>query len=77
MNNEEKLKKMWAKRAENKAKGIKPLNPIEKAKQNPNSRVFAIKAFCYQCMGMESGWRNHIKECPSKNCPLFGLRAYK
>jgi hypothetical protein len=74
---EEKLKRMWAKRAENIRLGIKPLNPIEKAKQNPKSRVLAIAAQCFDCMGQESGWRNEVKNCPSKNCPLFGLRPYK
>ena len=77
MDTEEKLKKMRAKLAENRAKGIKPPNPIERAKQNPNSRKLALIAFCYQCMGMESGWRNEVRNCPSKNCPLFGLRPFK
>jgi len=71
------LQKARTKLAENRAKGTKPLNPIEKAKLNPKSRVLSIAAFCYQCMGMEPGWRNHIRECPSKDCPLFGFRPYK
>ena len=77
MNTEEKLKKARAKRAENVRLGIKPLNPIERAKQNPKSRVFAIKAQCFDCMGQEPGWRNAVRGCPSENCPLFGLRPYK
>jgi hypothetical protein len=77
MDTEEKLKKMRAKLAENRAKGIKPLNPMEKAKQNPRSRVLAINAQCYDCMGQESGWRNEVRNCPSINCPLYGLRPYK
>ena len=71
------LQKARAKKAENKAKGIKPLNPIEKAKHNPNSMRLAINAQCYDCMGQESGWRNEVRSCPSKRCPLFGLRPYK
>ena len=77
MNTEEKLKKMRAKRAENIRLGIKPLNPIEKAKQNPNSMRFAINAQCYDCMGKEAGWRNEVRNCPSSECPLYGLRPYK
>jgi hypothetical protein len=71
------LQKARAKLAENRASDIKPLNPIEKAKQNPKSRVFAITAYCYDCMGRESGWRNTVRECTSTNCPLFGFRPYK
>ena len=77
MDTEEKLKKMRAKRAENIRLGIKPLNPLEKAKQSPNSMRLAINAQCYDCMGQESGWRNEVRSCPSKRCPLFGLRPYK
>lgn len=77
MNTEEKLKKARAKRAENIRQGIKPLNPIEKAKQNQKSRVLAITAFCYDCMGRERGWRNEVRDCPALECPLFGFRPYK
>ena len=71
------LQKARAKKAQNARLGIKPLNPLEKAKQNPNSRVLAINAQCYDCMGRESGWRNAVKGCTSPNCPLFGFRPYK
>ena len=77
MDTDEQLQKARAKRAENACLGIKPLNPIEKAKQSPKSMRLAINAFCFDCMGQESGWRNHIRACPSKNCPLFGFRPYK
>ena len=77
MNTIEKLKKARAKRAENVRLGIKPLNPIERAKQNPKSMRLAINAFCFDCNGQESGWRNAVRGCPSENCPLFGLRPYK
>ena len=71
------LQKARAKLAENRAKGIKPLNPMEKAKQNPNSRVFAIAAFCFDCMGQVTGWRKMVKTCTAPNCPLFGFRPCK
>ena len=77
MDTVKKIQKARAKLAENREKGIKPLSPLEKAKLNPKSRVLAIKAFCFDCIGQEPGWRNEIKRCPSKNCPLFGLRPYK
>ena len=77
MDTDKQLQKARVKRAENARLGIKPLNPLEKVKLNPKSRVLAIKAFCFDCMGQEPGWRNEIKRCPSGNCPLFGLRPYK
>jgi hypothetical protein len=77
MNTVKGLQKARAKRAENARLGIKPLNPIEKAKQSPTSMRFAINAQCFDCMGQESGWRNEVRNCPSKNCPLFGFRPYK
>ena len=77
MNTVKGLQKARSKLAENRARGIKPLNPIEKAKQNQKSRVLAINAQCYDCMGQESGWRNEVRNCPSINCSLFGFRPYK
>jgi hypothetical protein len=77
MNTVKGLQKARSKLAENRARGIKPLNPIEKAKQNQKSRVLAINAQCYDCMGRESGWRNMVKSCTSPGCPLFGFRPYK
>ena len=77
METDKQLQKARAKRAENVRLGIKPLNPTEKARQNPQSMRLAINAFCYECMGFAKSWRNYVKECPSKNCPLFGFRPYK
>ena len=77
MDTDKQLQKARAKLAENRSRGIKPPNPIERAKQKPNSRVLAIKAFCFECMGFAKSWRSDVKECPSKGCPLFGFRPYK
>ena len=77
MHTVKKLQKARAKLAENRAKGNKPLNPIEKAKQNTKSRVLAIAAFCYDCMGQQPGWRNMVKTCTSPDCPLFKFRPFK
>ena len=77
MDTVKKIKKARAKLAENRTMGIKPPNPIERAKQNPNSRVLAIKAFCYECMGFAKSWRNDVRDCTAKNCPLYRFRPYK
>ena len=77
MNTVKKIQKARAKLAENRLKGIKPPNPIERAKQNPKSRVLAITAFCYDCMGQESGWRNMVQTCTAPKCPLYGFRPHK
>ena len=77
MDTDKQLQKARAKLAENRAKGIKRLNPLEKAKQNPKSRVLAINAFCYECMGFAKSWRNDVRDCTAKNCPLFRFRPYK
>ena len=77
MNTDELLQKARLKRAENARLGIKPPNPLEKAKQNPNSMRFAINAMCYDCMGREPGWRNVVRECPSPDCPIYSLRPCK
>ena len=77
MDTVKKIKKARAKLAENRSRGIKPPNPIERAKQNPQSMRLAINAFCYECMGFAKSWRNDVKKCPSVKCPLFGFRPYK
>ena len=77
MNTVKPLQKARAKLAENRAKGTKRLNPLEKAKQNPKSMRLAINAFCYECMGYAKSWRTDVRDCTAKNCPLFGFRPYK
>lgn len=56
-------------------------NPILKYAQKP-TRAYAIKAMCAHCVGCtkdqtEPGFRSHIKECSSKDCPLYPFRPYK
>ena len=77
MNTVKQLQKARAKLAENRSRGIKPPNPIKRAKQKPNSMRFAINAMCYDCMGRESGWRNMVQTCTAPGCPLYGLRPHK
>lgn len=53
-------------------------NPIEIAKNNPQSKALAIRAFCASCVGFpESGWREDIRQCTAPNCPLWTHRPYK
>jgi hypothetical protein len=56
-------------------------NPILKFKNNPRSRLLAIKAMCAQCFGctetnLEAGFRQSIRECSSTDCALYGLRPF-
>jgi len=59
--------------------GVERLNPIERAKKNPNSRAMAMKAMCWDCQGRDYDpavrWRIGNCECPE--CPLFTLRPYR
>lgn len=65
---------------ERKALGLPAFkNPIDKAKENPESLRRAITAKCYECVGMDGdpGYRETIRTCTSKTCPLFHLRPYQ
>jgi len=52
----------------------KTLNPIEKAKQNPNSLRFAINARCYNCSGFT---KVDVTYCDMPDCELFNLRPWQ
>lgn len=52
------------------------LNPIERAKRNPRSKVMAIKAMCYHCVGGEQAVQT-IRGCTSTECPLYAHRPYQ
>jgi hypothetical protein len=52
------------------------LNPIERAKLNPRSKVMAIKAMCYHCVGGEQAVQT-IRGCASTGCPLHAHRPYQ
>jgi len=70
------LEKARAKREEMKAQGveIERLDPIEKAKRNPQSLRAAINAKCWDCA---YGQRSEIQNCNCTNCPLWNVRPYK
>ncbi len=42
-----------------------------------NSRDAAIRAFCYECMGYDAGYRESIKNCTDVGCPLYPYRPHK
>ena len=54
-------------------------NPIERAKENPESLRKAITAKCYECVGMEGdpGFRETIRTCTGYKCPLYPVRPYQ
>lgn len=71
-------------RAEMRERGeaIQIRNPAEVAKQNPLSLRAAVNAKCYECVGgtleqPSKNWRNEIRNCTSKLCPLVPVRPYK
>jgi hypothetical protein len=61
-------------REANKGTPVERLDPIEKAKRNPKSKVLAIKAFCWDCVG---GSREEVKLCPCTKCPLWIHRPWQ
>ena len=57
------------------------INPILRLRAKP-SRVNAIKAKCAECMGctaddVERGFRELIRACTSRACPLHSYRPYQ
>ena len=53
-------------------------NPIKAAKEHPESRAKAIAAFCATCLGYpQAGWRGEIRNCTSRDCPLYIHRPYR
>lgn len=54
-------------------------DPIQRAKNNPRSKVAAIHAKCCDCCGTSEnpGWMTEIRKCPVTSCPLYQFRPYK
>ena len=50
------------------------LNPIEKALANPNSRLAAMNAKCFDCCCEQY---KEVTLCKAKDCPLWLLRPWK
>lgn len=56
-------------------------NPIIRSLKRP-TYLNAIKAMCAQCMGcsetyLERGFRESIRDCTSKACPLHRYRPFR
>ena len=54
---------------------VAKLNPIDKAKNNPNSLRMAVNAKCYDCCGGEN-WVNRTRYCSIFGCPLWPVRPH-
>lgn len=52
----------------------KSLNPEERAKANPTSMKYAIRAKCWDCA---CGQKEEIKLCTITDCSLYNFRPYK
>jgi hypothetical protein len=58
------------------------MNPLVISARNPKLRAAAIKAMCAHCVGctlehLEPGFRDSIRGCTYKGCPLYHLRPYR
>ena len=66
---------------ERKRLGIKLVikNPIEKAREHPESLRKAITAMCFDCVGAgyDPDWRGSVRNCHCNNCPLWTVRPYR
>lgn len=75
------LQKAREKRDEMRAAGIEVerLDPIEKAKRNPQSKALAIKAKCWECVGcgIDPNPRAAIRDCQVIKCPLHNVRPFQ
>jgi hypothetical protein len=67
-------KGLAAHRAKVKAGEFKPLNPAEKARNNPKSLRLAINAKCWDCTCFQ---KQEIKLCEMTDCSLWPLRPYQ
>ena len=55
-------------------------NPIARAEEKP-TRGNAIAAMCAHCVGcttdrLETGFRDSIRDCSSRDCPLWSWRPF-
>ena len=42
-----------------------------------NRKGVAIKAFCVECMGYDTGLAENIRNCTDHGCPLYSHRPYR
>lgn len=77
-----RMQKGQEKMRELRASGWKPvvLNPVERAKANPNSLKAAIKAACWVCVGTDAdpGAKFRVRDCAvGEKCPLYPHRPWQ
>lgn len=69
------------KNLERREQGIKPvvLDPIAKAKANPQSLRLAINGKCWDCIGAgaDPNPRRLIRDCEVTDCALWPVRPYQ
>ena len=55
------------------------LNPLEKSREKPTSKVLAIKAKCWQCQGEDADpcWKWRVGNCEIPDCGTFLHRPYQ
>ncbi|QBJ80548.1 hypothetical protein DKK66_20095 (plasmid) [Aquitalea sp. USM4] len=55
------------------------LDPIEKARTNPQSKALAIRAKCWECVGAghDANPRQEIRDCSVTHCPLHPVRPWQ
>ena len=68
--------------AEMREQGIKQviLNPVDKAKANPTSLKYAIRAHCWQCVGADAseGSKQLVRDCSvGDKCALYPHRPWR
>ncbi len=75
------LEKAHEKMKQMRADGWRPiqLNPIDKAKKNPNSLKLAIRAMCWTCEGKDNdpGVKQRVSLCSISSCPLWLHRPWQ
>jgi hypothetical protein len=66
--------------AELRALGQTPehLDPLERARRNPQSLALAVVSRCWECVGCDADPdpRGNIRDCKVSGCPLRPLRPY-
>lgn len=53
------------------------LTPTQKLEKNPTSLRLAVNAMCYMCFGGTKNCADDIRNCTSKECPLYKVRPYQ
>ena len=76
------IQKGQEKMREMREAGWKPVhrNPVEQAREKPNSTKAAIKAYCWLCNGADAdpGAKYRVRDCTTgPRCPLYAHRPWQ